>query len=281
VQKDCIDRVRAVRSLIDKLPADERAWVLLRLNDGMFACDALVTENELVGMCKRLGPDKLLLALQRKVPSDDPDLQRGAGMGLILRHADELLRPTDGDALLACERSDRDSQKHGHTELTVTAGWAVAAARLQPEKASAILHAAMERFQGEFQANDRSYLCVALWQLAGERESQYLLDWLYGEAYPHKFFPGCRSTFIDSVGKDQKGRKIIARIIQDPRFDNLDRESLVALIRIVNGWLKKPLVPEEEIRKASRPFGQETEEVRKLLAEWRGRLRASVPQWLP
>ena len=235
--------------------------MLLRLGVGRFACDALVTENELVGMCKRLGPDKLLLLLQSKIPSDDPDLQPRASNNwpyqamvlFVLRHADDLLRPADSDALLACERFEREPQKRRLHDPTITALWAVAAARLQPAKASTILHAAMERFQGQFDANERSTICIALWQLAGEPESQYLLDWLYGEAYPHQFFPGCRSTFIDTVGKDPKGRKLIARIIQDRRFATLDWESLIKLVRVVNGWLKKPLVTEQEVQKAWPP----------------------------
>jgi hypothetical protein len=169
-----------------------------------------------------------------------------------------------------------------HREITtITAWWAVAAARLQPENASAILHAAMERFQEGYYARERCALCVALWQLVGEPESRFLVDWLYGEKVLRGEFPGCRAEFTRSVGTDRTGKKLIARIIQDRRFDTLDGESLVQLVRVVNGWRKTPLVSEEEIRQTWHQYPKETEEVLQRLAEWRARLRASVPQWLP
>jgi hypothetical protein len=153
--------------------------------------------------------------------------------------------------------------------------WAVAAAWLQPEKASTILHATLERFQGQYEAPNRYTLCVALWQLAGEAESQYLLDWLYREKPQGGEFEGWRAKFIDIVGKDPKGRKFIARIIRDRRFDTLEEGSLRNLVHVVNRWLKMPAVTEDEIQKISRPMSEETGE------SWRARLRASVPQWLP
>ena len=78
---------------IDKLPAEERTWVLLRLKAAYsFDCVSVATESELVSLCKRLGPDKLLQACQGRVFSDDPDARQGDGVGLVL-HARELLRP--------------------------------------------------------------------------------------------------------------------------------------------------------------------------------------------
>jgi len=72
--KQCADRIRAVRKRIDQLPEEERTWQLLwlsRLQD----CDDFVTDRELIDMCKKLGPKKMLLMLQDRMPSDDPDLQ--------------------------------------------------------------------------------------------------------------------------------------------------------------------------------------------------------------
>lgn len=302
-RKNCIDRIRAVRKRIDELPADERTWVLLWLK-GESGSDALVSDEELIQMCKGLGPDKLLLMLQHSIPSGDPDLQpRNKNnwpykrmVTFVLRHAEGLLRKSDGDALLACERWQRDYREHGISDPTITAWWAVAAARLQPEKASPILHAALKRFQGEYDADERSSLCVALWQLAGRAEGKFLVDWLYDEEPERGAFPNCRSAFIESAGKDRNGREIVGWIIQDRRLDSIDWQSLVRLVRVVNGWVKTPIISEQEIQNTRHPVGKghfywslteaeekypkETEELRGRLAEWSKRLRASVPEWL-
>ena len=303
-QKNCINRIRAVRKRIDEIPADDHCWLLLWLN-GERGSDALVTESELVEMCKELGPDKLLLMLQHKIPSDDPDLQPRTNNNwpynrmtlFVLRHAEELLRRDDGEALLNCERWQRDYRKHGIGDPTITPWWAVAAARLQPEKASRILHAALKRFQGKFDSDKRTTICVALWQLVGRSELAFLVDWLYDEQPQRSTFPHCRASFIEAIGKDRNGKEIIARIIRDRRLNNLGWQSLEKLVRLVNGWMQKPIVPVEEIGKAWHPFGpacfdgcqaeaeqkypKETAELQKHFSEWSKRLRASVSTWLP
>jgi hypothetical protein len=300
-RKDRIERIRAVRKRIDKLPADERTWVLLRLN-GEAGSDVLATEEELIEACKKVGADKVLLMLQNKIPSDDPDLQPRTNnnwpyqrMALfVLRHAEQLFRPDDSDTLLACERWQRDYQKHGIFDPTITPWWAVAAARLKPGSASQILHAAMDRFQGEYDSDERSTLCIAMWQLAGRSELGFIVDWFYNDLPERGSFPNCRGSFIDAMGKAPNGREIISRLIQDTRLDDIDWQSLERLVRVVNGWSETPIVPEEELQKAWHPLGQghfywsqseadqkypkETSELRMHLSEWRERLRMSIPK---
>jgi hypothetical protein len=278
--EECIDRIRAVRKRIDALPADERAWVLLRLS-GKAGGDALVTESELIEMCKALGPDKLMLMLQGRIPSDDPDLQSSPGIEgtngmarFVLNHAEQLLRPVDAEAVLACERSD--------TEL-----WAVAAAWLHPEKASQILHAAFTRFQHKYQDHERMRLSVALLQIVGETESKFVVDWIYGEQpVPHA--SNYRVSFIKVMQNDTNGKDIIARIIQDPRFDTIDLATLQTLVHTVNNWLDKSFASEDELRKLDDLYPLEAEyeqkypeqaaKIRQQMSDWLQRLRAAVPQ---
>lgn len=302
-QKNCINRIRAVRRRIDQLPADQRAWVLLWLYKEN-GSDVLATEEELIEAGKKLGAKKLLLMLQNKIPSDDPDLQPRARnnwpyqrMSLfILRHADQLLRSRDSDSLLACERWQRNYQQHGIGDPTITPWWAIAAARLKPENASAILHAAMRRFQGQSDSDERSALCVAMWQLTGRSNMDFLVDWFYEDAPERGAFPHSRGAFIEAMGKDANGREILSRLLQDPRLAALDWQSLERLVRVINAWIETPLVTEEEIRNVRHPFGQghyhwsqleaelaypkETAELRKHLARWRERLRLSIPKLL-
>ncbi len=294
------DRIRAVRERIDRLWPDERAWVLLWLN-GETGSSALATEADLILACRRLGPGKLLLMLQNRIPSDDPDLQPRASnnwsykrMSLfVLAHAEQLLRPDDSDALLACERWHRDYQKHGITDPTISPMWAVAAARLKPKNASAILHAAMDRFQGKHDSQARATLCAAMWHLVGRSEMEFIADWFYKEVPERGAVPHCRGAFIEAMGKDPGGSSMIARLIADSRLEDLDWQSLEWLVRVVNGWTETPVVSEEELRKAWHPFGRahyewsqaeaerkhpaETAQLRAVLSEWRKRLRASLP----
>ena len=300
-QHKCIERIRAVRKRIDRLPEDERAWTLLFLN-GENGSDALAKEDELVEACKKVGADRLLLMLQNKIPYDDPDLQPRASnnwpykrMSLfVLSHADQLLRYNDSDTLLACESWHRDYLKHDVTDPTITPWWAIAAARLKPNSASRILHSAMDRFQGKHDSDERSALCTALWQLACRSEIGFIVDWFYDENPERGSFPNCRSSFIETMGYESNGREILSQLIQDRRLVNIDWQSLDRLVRVVNKWSETPIVTEEELRQARHPFGmgsyhwsqaeakqkypKETKELRAHLSKWRKRLRMSLPR---
>jgi hypothetical protein len=207
------------------------------------------------------------------------------------------LRPGDSAALLECETWQRDHGANRLSDPTMTAWWAVAAARLQPANAARILHAAITRFQVNFEEKERSTIAVALWQLVGEPELSFLLDWFFNEKPERGAFPNCLASFIDAVTSGRDGKQIIARIILDGRLKNLDWQSLERLVRSVNGWMRAPVVTREEMENAWHPLGQghfhwsqaeaerlyprETAELRRQLEEWRRRLITSVPVWLP
>ena len=113
------------------------------------------------------------------------------------------------------------------------------------------------------------------------RKAKFLWSGCTGRKCHAASFQAGAVVFIDSVGKDRKGKTIIRQIIEDRRFDTMEWVPLRELLRVVNGWLKTPLVTEEEIQKAWRQYPKESGELRERLAEWRERLRASVPKWLP
>ena len=276
--ENSIERVKAVRKRIDALPPDERTWELLSLCD-KDKSDALVTDSELVDMCKALGPDKLMLMLQGKIPSDDPDLQSAPGVEgtngmarFVLSHAETLLRPADGDAVLTLQRRD--------TEL-----WAVAAAHLKPEKASQILHDALPQFNLGIQATERACLCVALWQIVGEPETKFIVDWLYTEPAPTNA-SNPREDFVEAMRNDPKGKDIVGQIIMDPRFDTIDLGTLRVLVHTVNQWF---FASERELYDLDRlnPMGAEAEQkypeqaakLRQQMSDWRERLRKAVPKF--
>ncbi len=105
----------ALRKKLDALPADERAWELLALRGDTWSGALFVADAEVVGLCKKLGREKLLALLRDEIPCDDPDLRPRATIdgtcpamkAFVLRHAVELLDVTDADKLLAYEERDR------------------------------------------------------------------------------------------------------------------------------------------------------------------------------
>lgn len=293
--------IHELRQRIDKLPVEDRTWVLLSLQGNPGASE-LVSEQALVEACIAVGSDKLLLMLQKKIPSDDPDLKQrrmnnGVYRGMqmfVLQHAKEVLRPSDSDALLACERWERDYAKHGFSDPTITPWWAIAAARLNRDKAAEIMIPAVARFQGQFDTINRAILHVAIWQLLGKSQEQRIVDWFYTDSPEMGSFPNCRGWFIEAMRKEADGRQIIAPILKDKRLDSLDWQSLERLVRAVNGWIETPIVTDEQISKVSHPWGKghyhwqkkkaqkmypnESIELEKHLADWCNRLRMSVPQ---
>ena len=297
------DRIRGLRKRIDNLPPDESAWILMWLN-GESGSDALATEEELIEACKTIGPDKLLLMLQNKIPSDDPDLQPRTSNNwpykrmqlFVLRHANKLLRREDSDALLEYERWHMDYQKHGISDPMISAWWAVAAANLEPANARSILHAAMDLFQGKHDADERSTLIISMWQLGGKSELKFITNWFFKESPERGSFPNCRGSFIMAMGKEANGRNVVAHILKDKRLGDIDWQSLERLVRVVNAWTTTPIVTEDEFRKAWHPLGQghyhwekgkakkdypkETEELQRHLSDWRKRLRMSIPELL-
>ncbi len=308
VARERTERIRAVRAKIDKLPAVERAWVLLWLLEQP-GCDILVSDEELVAAAKQLGPDRLLGLLRREADTDDPDWRHPQKQGtwlymlatrFVLKNAGKLLRPEDAQTLLNYEFQELQSVSKGNISPNLTAFWAIGAAQLQPAKAKTILHDAFGRYQASYQKRDRTQLGLALWRTGGLAESKFLLDWFYREVpgLGESGEIGGRPAFLHAVPglRPPDDRKLVAAIVRDKRFDSLDWESLERLIEVLNGWTKEPVVDREGLRKAWHPFGishftpawrqkaeneypQETQELLKTLQIWRSAVRESLPRW--
>ncbi|MFN3153684.1 HEAT repeat domain-containing protein [Bremerella sp.] len=295
VRETRIPLIKEIHQQIGQLPPDERAWNLLWLS-GENGRQWLVSDEELVEICQALGPEKLLRMLENNIPSDDPDLQPQPKSNsyyqlmqmFVLRHADQLLRPEDADALLACERWQRDYLKHGISDPLINPWWAIGAAHLQPKDASRVLHSAMQRFQGEFDSRHQAAIAIALWQLCGVAEKDFIVDWFYEVAPDRGAFPHCRGQFIVAMQQETNGREIVTQIIQDKRLDRLDWQSLDRLVHAVNAWEEKPIFTQDQLRQVWHPLGEghyhwekgkaqidfpkETAELERHLQTWRTRL---------
>ncbi len=293
-------RIEKVRTEINQLPADEKAWAYLWLNDRGFLYRVLITDTEVLNLCRTLGRDKLMLMLQKEIPSDDPDLQPGNGIAyrykdmqkFVLRHAEELLNHEDSALLLACEQAEKSYPKSHSREPTISPWWAVAAAKLDPENASGILRDAMTRFQGEFDLRELAHLYVALWQLGDPEDKAFVWEWFYQEILKTRS-SSHRGYFISHIEDEEDGSIALAEIIQDERFDSLDWDTVEDMAWAVNKFTPTPIIPYAEIGAVRHPLGKDQyhwaktqaleeypEETRILenhLRELRVQLRACVP----
>lgn len=260
-----VDRLRAVRHRIDRLPADDHAWTLLWLH-GSIQNDMLVTEKELVDVAQELGPDKLLLMLQHEIPCDDPDIRRGGGaytamMLWVLKHSAQLLRLDQAPAVEACAdrpplpcSSFMDSllEPSPPTQRKLRSPWwMIASADLQPERATAILHAAMAEFNKTSDGAHRAELAVALWRLGRTTEIPYLVDWFYDEPVLMNQSPDPRAQFLHQLAENPvvELASLVAAIVDDPRFSDLGYRPVKELKSMTDGWtrhdrVRTPPLPE-------------------------------------
>jgi hypothetical protein len=280
-QKEREERVRAVRAEVDKLPQPDRDWTLLyaALSATMSgdAVPAFASTKDLLDAARRLGPKLLLDLLQGKALGEDPDLQpeQQHGRGLrnigifVLKHATDLLRPEDALTVLPLE---------GHLGV-------IAAAHLQPKNASKWLRDALTTTtgKGHLASYRRADLAAALWTTCGLPEIDYLVDWFYGEQVPKNPHSPATGEFLRAaIGqRPADDRKLVAKIVNDPRLEKLDYQSLRSLIETVNCWTKTPVMTHQELHLGWErgTWWPETEADFKVLQGWRATLKGSVASW--
>ena len=285
--------IRAVRRRIDALPAADRDWTLLFLN-GDYGSDALVSEAELVAAAKRRGADALLSVLRDRIPSTDPDVQHRASndglyqrlMGWILARAPELLRSDMADALLDCERWQRDYQKRHEGAPLITPAWPIAAARLRPERGHDILVAAWPRFQGEYQGEERVSLMSALAAVGDARDFGFISPWFFAPPpakYDGTFSEGRQSEFLSRLPRQEAPHgthQIVARLILDARFDGAKFWAVKSASELVNAWLVSPVVDIQKLYETSWLGDENDPKALAALAPVRVTLRQTSGKWL-
>jgi hypothetical protein len=284
-----------VRNGIDKLPPDERAVTLLWVReayqyDGPGDPQLLVKDEELVGLLQKLGPDKLLLVLQRQIPTDDPDMKPDSRapyynftMGFLLQHATALFRSQDAAALQ--QQGQRELDHFSKGEPMNSPLWWIASAQLMPDRAGAILHEGFNCFEKKQSDPDDAevLLNVSLWKMCGDREASFLCDWFYRsepQAMP-QIYRGARLDFIDGIVKTAQppGRKLIAHLLEDPRSASLSSESLAHFSSAIDSWLPAPLVTDQELTELTGFHGKGHGDTPKMIPGLLERLQKSIPQW--
>jgi hypothetical protein len=104
-----------------------------------------------------------------------------------------------------------------------------------------------------------------------------LVNWYYDEllkTHPQAWVDW-RNTFINGIARTDQpsGKVLIAKILNSPRFETIDWESLEDFATAINAWVPRPLLSRDELNAVD--MG-EAPALRAKLVE---RLRASVPQW--
>jgi hypothetical protein len=289
-----VDKIRQVRARIGELREPDRDWTLLLLGpswrldsgDPDPRANVFISDDEIIKIGQRLGPDNLLLALQGRIPSDDPDLKPGGiampGMGssseamqlFILHHAVELLPQKDADALL-----DQRSAERTRGNGLVSSWWTIAAARLQPARAALLLHNDLIFFAGPKRDWDFGYdqtdLGITLWQMGRSSEAEFLANWFYSDLSKKNghITPDACSKFIDGVASTPTARNLLAKIVSDPRYTTMSAYATMSLAKAVNHWMAKPIVSGKEIYDL---YGQPPQE---LVSRLLDRLHQSVASW--
>lgn len=273
------DKFQALRQRIDRLPNPDRSWYLLFVGTHEGG-DRVVSTNELIDIAKTLGHDQLLLLLARRVPIGDPDLfqaEKPQGCGgydwiggmmvkFTLEHAKELLHEKDAEFLLNSPFRD-DSDSH----WAIPSQWVIAAATLRPDSAERTLKNGMSHLSERNYGWDKARLAATLYQIAGENQLDFILDWFYNEPLRSNMTTA-HQIFIQEVSKssDKEARQLLARLIKDPRFESLNREALTALLMTVNEWLPQPLVENPYLSIPDERIASE---------EWKKLLRESIAKW--
>jgi len=288
VGRERAENIRELRKRIDKLPLEERTWVLIRLHSkakyrSKWLEEKLVPEKELVELCQAVGRDKLLAVLQGTLTSKDPDFEVKRLRPFLLGHAEALFGPGDHDALLKLYRARPSPQG------------AIAAARLAPEKASDILKAANRRFQGKYDRDKRGQLSLAIWQLCGEAEMPFLVEWFYTESPQRGSFPNCLGAFIEAVKLEPEGGKMLAALIKDKRLEKVDWQTLERMTLAVDGLTERQILDPSSVHvwhpqgkghyhwmkeESKKQYPKETAELESHLQNWREGLKKSLPELL-
>jgi hypothetical protein len=266
-----------LRREISQLPSPDRDWTVLWLGTLPNPNNVVrpYTEDEQVRNATELGRDAMLQLLSGQIQSTDPDLRSRqdpvysdslqALQTFVLKHSPLLLVQTDRDFLL--------QEKFSHFVW-----YPIGAARLDRKTAAGILHAAYDRSNGKWDGFNRAILVLELWNLQGQRETRFILDWFYDPSSGPGLFGNPRDRLLTGAEGQENAKSLVAAIIRDPRFNTLDWNSLNEFVWVIRRWIGRDFFGYNLEGQAR----SEDHRVREAaLAESRRRIRSSIPLWLP
>ena len=265
-----------LRNEIAHLPSPDRQWTVLWT--GTLSNPNKVTRpyssDELIQNAGELGHEAMLQLLDGRIQSTDPDLLARQDpvyaeslqilQTFVLKHSPQLLATTDCDFLL-------------QEKFRRSVWYPIGAAQLDRKNASRILHAAYDGFNQKMDDYDRAVLVMAMWNLEGERETGFILDWFYNASMGYGLYATPRAMFLGDAGEQENARPLVAALIRDPRFERLEWNSLDDLVQIIRHWIGRNFVglDVENREKSDDPRIREA-----AMAECRRQIRATIPLWL-
>lgn len=280
-------RPRTVSERLELLPEPDRTFTFLWLRRFN-----LLSDEELVARCKKVGPGKLLELLQQKIPSDDPDLQWRSSnnfnydcmITFVLENATQLLRPEDADAVLQAGQP----QNPLHSKK-----WYLAALDLQPRMVTEVLSKATKDIETtKLGPNSTAPLDLgeAMWSRLGEASVDFTANMFYLQNPLRNDPMDRKGSFLRRLAPNLTiNRKLIAAIVADKRFDTLDWYCLNELTAVANQLEENRLFEPNFRGQAHHPLGmheydwqkdvarkqypKETEALETTLAGWRAVLR--------
>jgi hypothetical protein len=269
-----VARVEQVMSKLLQVPMPRRLFVAIALDFERYRGERYST-TFLLDMARQVPREVRLATIRRQRAIDDDDLKPGFGYWYFLDHAVDLFQASDVELILSSQptRSASDS---------TDARYAVAAAMLEPQRADETLIAAMERFGGRFELDQRTRVATALADLGTEEKGlPAAIDWFFRESPQSDSFGFGRDKFLAELhARDRiRYREVLALIVRDERLGTLGPESTRVLLLTVEGYLGRRLADDDEIR-ASRGIDEAQSNQRfEHLAKWHRLLKETVDQW--
>lgn len=268
--------VDILRREVTHLPSPDRQWTVLWLGTLPNPNDVVrpYTSNELIQNAAELGHEAMLRLLNGQIQSTDPDLRARRDppyseslqvlQTFVLKHSPQLLDQTDHDFLI-------------QEKFSRSVWYPIGAAQLDRKNAASILHTAFKRFDGEWDDYNRAVLAMALWNLEGDRETGFILDWFYNASMGAGLYATPRHQFLRDAEEQENGKPLVAALIRDPRFDTLEWNSLDDLVWMIRRWTGRDFVGlDVENRAKSDDLVVRSD----ALTEYRRRVRSTIPLWL-
>jgi hypothetical protein len=271
--------IDAVLAKIRALPLPDRDWTFFFavFGGGLPRANYMVPDAALLAAAKSIGSGALMKFLLIKPFSSDPDLHfTGSDFDprnelyvpisrFILRHAADLLRPTDASALRA--NATNELRRWNSTAPL----WMAAADALQPihdpARAAVQIKSDIEKLSsipGTDNQHQQVALATALWHLRGASETDFLVKWFY--TLPSKFTSSHNINFLVNVEQESRPDTpvFLKRLVADPDFDTTDWIVIMRIRSMVGADRPTPLVSPGELDAGSSEA---------VLASWRNVLR--------
>ena len=196
--------------------------------------------------------------------------------------AASMYRASDAEFFLRRGREQRGRVKGDGIANYVEGVYPILAARLAPERADAILLAAMDRAAGADSTSRqaRQDLAITMAQIGGEPAVARAVDWFFDDALKPSVRPGGCQHLLDAVASADplRAKRLVARLIRDPRLDRLGPAPTAVLVDLAQGYLGTPLADETDLQTGrwadpppDQPFAP--------LPRWRESLRRTVDDW--